>query len=195
MPNTTDMDSTLPRAAPRSPGELFAGFAVIALQGFGGAFAVVQRELVENRRWLNNDEFLEDWAVAQVMPGPNVVNLSLIVGGRYFGVPGSAAAVAGLTAIPLVLVLMLGFLYNQFSGIDEVAGAIRGISAITAGIIIATSLKLSTGLARNVLGITLGLAFASGAFILVALLRWSVLSALLGLGLVACMLAWRRLKE
>jgi chromate transporter len=87
--------SSLPapdRPRPQSITDLFVSFTVLALQGFGGVLAVVQREFVEKKRWMTNEEFIEDWAVAQVMPGPNVINLALIIGGRYFGLMGAMAA-------------------------------------------------------------------------------------------------------
>src|SRR5690348_5071271 len=95
---------------PASLADLFISFTVLALQGFGGVMAVVQRELVERKRWLTPEEFVEDWAVAQIRPGPNVVNWSLMSGGRYFGLAGAMAALAGLLAAPLVLVLILAVL-------------------------------------------------------------------------------------
>src|ERR1700712_4300477 len=98
------------RLQPQSRIDLFVSFTLLALQGFGGVMAVVQRELVERKRWLTHEEFIEDWAVAQIMPGPNVVNLSLMIGGRYFGLPGALAALGGLLALPLVLVLALAVL-------------------------------------------------------------------------------------
>ncbi|MGE4377314.1 MAG: chromate transporter, partial [Burkholderiaceae bacterium] len=82
-------------ARPRDPADLFWSFTWLALQGFGGVVAVVQRELVEKKRWLSAEEFVESWAVAQIMPGPNVVNLALMVGDRYFGLRGAFAAMAG----------------------------------------------------------------------------------------------------
>jgi len=97
---------TAPRPAPQSPLDLFLSFTVLALQGFGGVLAVVQRELVEKKRWLTREEFVEDWAVAQVMPGPNVINLSLMIGARSFGFVGAMAALAGMLVVPLVVVLV-----------------------------------------------------------------------------------------
>ena len=84
----------LPR--PASLTALFWAISGIALQGFGGVLAVVQRELVEKKQWLTTEEFVEDWAVSQIMPGPNVVNLALIIGDRYFGWRGALAALAGM---------------------------------------------------------------------------------------------------
>ncbi|MEO7939568.1 MAG: chromate transporter, partial [Burkholderiaceae bacterium] len=76
-------------ARPQSLSDLFWSLSWLALQGFGGVLAVVQRELVENKRWLTAEEFIDDWAVAQILPGPNVVNLSLMIGGRHFGLRGA----------------------------------------------------------------------------------------------------------
>ena len=88
---------------PASVRALFWAFTWLALQGFGGVLAVVQRELVDKKRWLTQEEFIEDWAVAQIMPGANVVNLSLIVGDRYFGWRGALAALAGMLALPMAV--------------------------------------------------------------------------------------------
>ena len=109
---------------PQSLKDLFVSFTWLALQGFGGVLAVVQRELVEKKRWMTQDEFIEDWAVAQVMPGPNVVNLSLMIGGRYFGLKGALAALAGMLTAPLIIVLLLALLYAQFADHPGVAGAL-----------------------------------------------------------------------
>ena len=84
------------RPQPNSLADLFFSFTFLALQGFGGVLAVVQREMVEKKRWMTREEFVEEWAVAQIMPGPNVVNLSLMLGGRYFGLRGAMAALAGM---------------------------------------------------------------------------------------------------
>src|SRR3569832_1383675 len=100
------MNDQEPCNRPASLTELFLSLTSIALQGFGGVLAIVQREMVEKRKWLTTDQFVEDWAVAQIMPGPNVVNLSLMIGGRYFGLPGAMAALAGMLTVPMMLVLL-----------------------------------------------------------------------------------------
>lgn len=84
--------------------DLFWSFTWLALQGFGGVLAVVQQELVEKKKWLTPEEFLEDWAVAQVMPGPNVINLGLMMGDRYFGLQGAMLVLLGLLTVPLLAV-------------------------------------------------------------------------------------------
>ena len=190
MTPATDPD----RPRPSSLSDLFLSFTVLALQGFGGVLAVVQRELVEKKRWMTREEFIEDWAVAQIMPGPNVVNLSLMIGGRYFGLKGALAALAGMLTVPLVLVLLLALIYAQFVGHPGVAGALRGMAAVAAGLIAATGLKLFGALQNNVMGLRLCVAFGLLCFAAIALLRWPLAYVLLGLGSVACVLALKKLK-
>ena len=182
-----------PRAQPESLGDLFVSFTLLALQGFGGVLAVVQREMVEKKRWLTREEFVEDWAVAQIMPGPNVVNLSLMIGSRYFGFNGAMAALAGMLAVPLVVVLLLALLYAQFAGHPGVQGALRGMGAVAAGLIAATGLKLFSALQKNVLGITLCVVLGVLCFIAIALLRWPLVYVLFGLGGLACVVAFKKL--
>jgi chromate transporter len=179
---------------PRSLGDLFISFTLLALQGFGGVLAVVQRELVEKKRWMTREEFVEEWAVAQLMPGPNVVNISLMIGGRYFGLRGALAALAGMLTVPLVLVLLLALMYAHFADHPGVAGALRGMGAVAAGLIAATGLKLMTALRNNPLGIRLCAVFGVLCFAAIALLRWPLVYVLAGLGIVACTLTYRKLK-
>ena len=95
------------RRGPASLRDLFFSFSWIALQGFGGVMAIVQRELVDKRQWLTAGEFLEDWSVAQVLPGPNVCNLAVLIGDRCFGARGALVAAALATSwkerVPLCL--------------------------------------------------------------------------------------------
>ncbi|MBC7895144.1 MAG: chromate transporter, partial [Cytophagaceae bacterium] len=132
-----DLDFEPRRPAPTSRTDLFLSFTWLALQGFGGVMAVVQRDLVERKRWLTPDEFVEDWAVAQTLPGPNVINLALMIGARSFGLSGAIAAVAGLVLLPLVIVLVLGSAYAGLADVPAVRGAMRGMGAVAAGLIAA----------------------------------------------------------
>lgn len=178
---------------PASPGELFVAFTWLALQGFGGVLAVAQRVLCEQKRWLTPAQFVELLALAQVLPGPNVCNVALIVGDRYFGWRGALAALAGMMAVPLVIVLTVAALYAQFALHPAVAGALRGMGAVAAGLIVGTALKLAAALRRNALGVPACIGFVLAAFVAVALLRLPLVWVLLGLGALACALAWRRL--
>jgi chromate transporter len=181
------------RPHPQSLTDLFVSFTLLALQGFGGVLAVVQRELVEKKRWLTREEFVEEWAVAQIMPGPNVVNLSLMIGHRYFGLRGALAALAGMLTVPLVVVLMLALVYAQFAGHPGVAGALRGMGAVAAGLIAATGLRLMGALKLHPLGLPMCIALALACFTGIALLRLPLAYVLLGLGLTACTLTYRKL--
>ena len=189
MQNVTDET----RAEPKSLTDLFVSFTLLALQGFGGVLAVVQREVVEKKRWMTREEFVEEWAVAQIMPGPNVVNLSLMIGARYFGFKGAMAALAGMLTAPLVIVLLLALVYAQFAGHPGVQGALRGMGAVAAGLIAATGLKLFGALQKNVLGLTLCITLGVLCFIAIALLRLPLVYVLLGLGGLACAVACKKL--
>ena len=179
---------------PRSLTDLFVSFTLLALQGFGGVLAVVQNELVERKRWLTREEFVEEWAVAQIMPGPNVVNLSLMIGARYFGLRGALAAMAGLLAVPLLLVLLLAVAYAHFGSQPHIVGALRGMGAVAAGLIIATGIKLASALKASPLGIPFASALSVACFVAIALLRWPLAYVLLGLGGAGCLLAYRRIQ-
>ncbi len=181
------------RARPQSLSDLFISFTLLALQGFGGVLAVVQRELVEKKRWMTREEFVEDWAVAQILPGPNVINLALMIGDRYFGWRGAVAGVAGMMVLPLFVVLALAMVYSEFAGNPQVANALRGMGAVAAGLITATGLKLAGALRRHPLGLPLCIAISLACFASVALLRLPLVYVLVGLGGLACAMTYRRL--
>jgi chromate transporter len=191
--SASDAAESLPLGRPQSLTDLFVSFTLLALQGFGGVLAVVQRELVEKKRWLSREEFIEEWAVAQIMPGPNVINLSIMLGSRYFGLRGAIVALAGMITFPLLVVLALALLYAEFSTNPQVVGALRGMGAVAAGLVTATGLKLLPALRKNVMGVAVCAAFAVLAFIAIALLKLPLAWVLLGLGGIACAYAWRKL--
>ena len=183
------------RARPHSLADLFWSFTWLALQGFGGVLAVVQRELVDRKQWLSREEFIEDWAVAQILPGPNVVNLSLMLGDRYFGLRGALVALAGMLAFPLAAVLLLAALFSGISGAAAAQGALRGMGAVAAGLIAATGLKLLPALKKNAMGGAVCTALALLTFVAIALLRIPLLWVLLGLGGAASIWAWHQLGQ
>jgi chromate transporter len=179
---------------PASLTDLFISFTLLALQGFGGVMAVVQRELVERKRWLTQEEFIEDWAVAQIMPGPNVVNLSMMIGARYFGLAGAMVALAGLLAVPTVVVLLLAIVHDRYADNAQVAGALRGMAAVSAGLIGAAGLKLSAALRKNPMPLAWCVCLCALGFVLVALLRFPLIYVLLSLGSLGWLLTYRKLK-
>ena len=181
------------RPQPRNPADLFWSFTWLALQGFGGVLAVVQRELVEKKRWMTNEEFVEDWAVAQIMPGPNVINLSIMIGDRYFGVRGAFTALAGMLTLPLILVVAVAVVYAEFSHHPAVAGALRGMGAVAAGLIGGMGIKLFASITRHPLGRPLCALLALLTIVAMAGLRLPLFWILLVLGGGACALTWRKL--
>ena len=186
---------TPPLQHPQSKTDLFVSFTWLALQGFGGVLAVVQRELVEKKRWMSREQFVEDWAVAQIMPGPNVVNLSMMIGGRYFGLPGALAALAGMLTAPMVLVLLLAALYGSVADSAVAQNALRGMGAVAAGLVAATGIKLIGALNRNAMGMGVCVFLAVLTFIAIGLMRWPLLWVLMGIGGGACLWAYRVLGD
>jgi chromate transporter len=180
---------------PTSLTDLFLSFTFLALQGFGGVMAIVQRELVEKKRWLTREEFVEDWAVAQVLPGPNVLNLALMIGGRYFGLKGALVSLAGILAAPMCVVLMLAVSYAQFSSYPAVAGALRGMGAVAAGLVTATGLKMIASLRSNALGLRFCAALGIACFVSLVVLRLPLVYVMLSLGMLSCVVAYSALKR
>ena len=180
---------------PQSKADLFVSFTWLALQGFGGVLAVVQRELVDKKKWLTLDEFVEDWAVAQILPGPNVVNLSLMIGGRAFGLPGALAALAGLLLAPTVLVLLIAAAVAGVADTPTAQGMLRGMGAVSAGLIAAVGLKMISALRSNPMGMPVCIGLAVASFVGVGVLRWPLAYVLLGTGLVACGWAYAQLAK
>ena len=179
---------------PASLTDLFLAFTRLALQGFGGVLAVAQRELVERLHWMSKEEFVETLAIAQVLPGPNVVNLSLMIGDRFFGLHGAVVALAGMLAAPAVIVLGLAALYGQLSRHAIAVDALRGMGAVSAGLILATGIKLLPALKKSPLGRPLALGLALLAFVLIGLLRWPLVQVLALLGGAGMLVAWWRMK-
>jgi chromate transporter len=182
-------------ARPSSLAELYWAFTILALQGFGGVLAVVQRELVERRRWLTREEFVEDWAVAQILPGPNVVNMTVMFGDRCFGWRGSAAAFAGVLTVPSMVVLAMAIALENVADTPAGQGALRGLGAVVAGLITATGLKLIPALRSNPMGHRPALAVLLLTFGVVGVLRLPLMWVLAGLGTSAYLWAWFCLKR
>ena len=182
------------RGCPRDPTELFWACTVLALQGFGGVLAVAQRELVERRRWLTSEQFLQDWAVAQVLPGPNVVNLALMIGARHLCWRG-AAAVLGSMLMPLALLLVLAAAFVQVDHPPVVQEALRGMGAEAAGLVMGSAPRLAPALRGHPLGGPGCVQLTSAAFVSIAWLRWPLLWVLLppgGIGWVWAAWALKR---
>ena len=181
--------------APATPAQMFRVFQAMALQGFGGVLAVAQHELVERQRWLTREEFLSLFALGQVLPGPNIINMALLIGQRFHGWRGAMASVGGLLTMPLVIVIVLAASFGAASRHPAVAGALRGMGVVAAGLVVAMSLKLSGALRKSPLGWPTGATLAAGAFVAVGLMRWPLAWVVLAGGGLGVAAAWRNLRR
>jgi chromate transporter len=188
------MTEDQPLTIPASNKDLFVTFTHLALQGFGGVLPIAQRVLCEQKRWLSKEQFVEILALGQVLPGPNVCNVALMVGDRFFGWRGAFSALAGMIVVPLVIVLIITALYAEYASHPMVAGALKGMGAVSAGLIIGSALKLVPTLKSNPMGVPVCAMIACTVFALVALLRWPLVWVLLGIGVVACCYAAMKIK-
>jgi chromate transporter len=127
---------------PRTPLELFIAFSSLSLSGFGGVMPFAYRALVEKRRWITGQDFAALVGVAQVLPGPTICNMAVMVGMSKGGKMGGAMSLLGMVLGPMVIVLALGIVYEHVGGFAPVQAALRGMSAVAAGLIFATAVKM-----------------------------------------------------
>lgn len=179
----------LPSTPPASLLALFSGFLQVALCSFGGAFAWAHRILVLQRRWLNEQEFAEALGLCQVLPGPNIVNLSIHLGDRFFGVRGAIVALAGLTFVPICIVVTLESLYVAYSHVAALVHVLAYMGAAAAGLVIGLGLRMLWRLPAR----PMAHAIAGIAFIAVAMLGLPLPPVVLVLVPLAILLAWAKL--
>lgn len=167
---------------PRSPWELFWGFLTIGARAFGGVLPWAHRALVEERRWMAPQDFSEVLALCQFLPGPNVGNMSIVLGRRWFGLAGATAAFLGLMALPFFWVFGLVLLYAEWATHPMVRAVVTGVGIAGGGLFIGTALKL----AKPIRGNWWAIALAAACFALVAVGRVSIFIVLPA----AAVLAW-----
>lgn len=175
--------------APRSPGELLLAFAALSIQSFGGALSFIERTVVRDKRWLSPKEFLDLYAVSQVLPGPTGISFCVLLGDRFFGLRGAVATLGGFLLLPSILVIGVASVFQQFQHVPQVQGALHGMGAASVGLIVTTALRM----ARTLRGQRVGLAVAALSFAAVALARLPVGTVILTLGVLSVAWAWRRL--
>jgi chromate transporter len=166
---------------------LFLTFSQISLSSFGGAIFWARRALVERRRWLTEREFLDLLALGQLLPGPNVLNLTVMVGYRFCGWTGSAAAAAGFLGWPCLVAVGMGMLYERYGALPQVQTALAGMSSVAAGLLLGTVIKLAMVLPRHWRPWLFGLVAFLGVGVLRLPLVW-IFGALAPLAVVA---AWK----
>lgn len=161
----------------------------MALQGFGGVLPVAERVLVHERKWLSSKDFVEMFAIAQTLPGPNIVNLSLMVGDKFLRMPGALAALAGMLFFPTVIVLLLTSLYQAYASHPVAQGVLSGMAAVSVGLIAGMAVRLAKTQGRYRIGWAIG----ALAFVGVAFMHVRVGVVILALGLLSFALRWWQL--
>jgi chromate transporter len=179
-----ETDAPLP---PISRGELFAACLKIGLLGFGGVLPWARQVFVDERRWLTDRGFAELIGMCQVLPGPNVVNLAVIIGARSQGPVGSLLALTGVLFVPVLVVLLLATFYAGVAREKWAHEAIGAASAAGAGLILGTAVRLLRQTRPPLRGLVLG----GTAFVTVGVLRWPLLWVLPALVVLAIALEWR----
>ena len=187
---TTPADSAIATAPLQRPtrGAIFAAFLKMGLLGFGGVLSWARRILVEERQWLSEREFAELLGMCQVLPGPNVVNLSVILGARWQGPMGALVAMTGILFIPVFVVLLLATFYASVSHSPLARSAIAAASAAAAGLIIGTAIRLLRGSRLPPRGLVAG----ALVFVAVAILQAPLLWVLAVAVPTAIALEWHR---
>ncbi len=181
-------DPSAPTQQP-SNATLFLAFSAVAVSGFGGVMPFARRMLVEQRRWMTPDEFNEAYALAQFLPGGNILNLSVVVGSRFRGAAGATAAILGLLIAPMLIMIGLGIVYSRYGHIEAVGDALAGVAAGAAGLIIAMAAKMAQPLIRR--RAVVPSLFAVLAFVAVAIAGLPLLWVIAVLAPLSVAFAWR----
>jgi chromate transporter len=147
--STPEISTSTPPKDPPSVIALFLAFAKMSLAGFGGVLAFARRGLVEERRWMTAEEFNETYALCHFLPGPNIVNLSMVFGSRFRGIVGGIAAFCGLVGPPMVVVMILAALYARFGELDALRRVLAGVTCAAVGLLIANIFKMMMPLVRK----------------------------------------------
>ena len=178
-------------ALPRpSLSELFIAYALISLYGFGGVLAWSRRMMVEERRWLTPEQFNEAYALCSFLPGPNIVNFSVIFGSRVRGPLGGVTALVGLLGPPMLLIIVIGALYAHYGDLPALRRALIGVTAAAAGLIMSTVAKMALPLFRNrAVG---GPVIALATFGAIGIAQWPLPIVLVVVLPISLALAWVR---
>jgi len=179
----SDIQQAFPAPQPPTMAQLFLGFAACSLSGFGGVLPFARRMIVERRHWMSAQEFNETFSLSQFLPGPNIVNFSVVFGSRFGGATGAAVALAGLLGPPVAIVTVMALLYSYYGDV------LAGISAAAAGLLIATVTKMGLPVFRR--GLHWAPALALIAFAAVGPLHFPLQWVFIAMAPVGVALAWR----
>src|SRR5437899_12542085 len=167
----------LPTSVPPSLIALFIAFGKMSLAGFGGVLVWARRGIVEQHRWMTAEEFNETFALCHFLPGPNIVNLSVVFGSRFGGIAGGVAAFAGLMGPPMVIATILAALYARYGEIDALRRILAGVSCAAVGLLMSVVFKMMMPLIRK--RDAVGLLILVAVFIAIGLVRLPLQAVLL----------------
>jgi chromate transporter len=167
--------------------DLFAGFFVVGVCGFGGVLPWARRMIVDQRKWLTASEFTDMLGLCQFLPGGNIMNVTIALGSRFRGVPGALACFLGLMSAPVAIVIGLGVLYDRYADLPPVRRAFVALSAAAAAYLLASAWKIAAPLK----GRTLAIGIAACTFVVIAVLRLPLLAAMPVLAIGSTLLLWR----
>ena len=159
----------IPVSAPPSLAALFIAFAKMSLAGFGGVLVWARRGIVDQHKWMTAEEFNETFALCHFLPGPNIVNFTMVFGSRFRGLAGGVAAFSGLLGPPIVIMTILGVLYQRFGDIEILRRILAGISCAAVGLLIAVVLRMMMPLIKK--RDLIGLVVLAAVFVAIGLLR------------------------
>ncbi|MGY8632216.1 chromate transporter [Bradyrhizobium sp. 14AA] len=148
-PAVQEPDHPAVHAPPPDLLALFLAFARMSLAGFGGVLVFARHAIVDQHRWMTADEFNETFALCHFLPGPNIVNLSMVFGARLRGVAGGIAAFAGLLLPPTLIMTALAIVYARFGEIDLLRRSLAGVSCAAVGLLIAVVFRMMTPLLKR----------------------------------------------
>lgn len=137
---------------------LFWTMFKIGLFTFGGGYAMIailQREIVEKKKWIDSEEFLDLIAIAESTPGPIAINSATYIGYKFAGVLGSIFATIGVVLPSFTIIFIISLFFDAFMQIEYVRYAFRGIQAGVAFLILSAGIKMFKGLKKNALSIIL----------------------------------------
>lgn len=172
---------------PPSLRQLLLGFGVLSVVSVGGGTAAWAHKLfVVRRRWMTNDAFLEARALAQVLPGPNMINFSVYVGAHFHGALGAVLAFIGLTTVPIALIMSFAIWYLHGGSIPSGDAVLSGLAAAAVGSSFGTAFESG----RKHFHEPLFTAIVAVVFVLVGVLRWSLMGVALA-AIAVALVAYR----
>jgi chromate transporter len=174
-------------APPPSLFKLASTFTRISVSAIGGGNnAWIRREMVERHRWLTNSDFLTGFAMCMVLPGATTINTTVFIGTKLRGAAGALAAMIGILWAPMVIVVLLGFVYADYGDKPAVARVLAGVSATA----IALTLRMGVlSVYRRFVHLTDWLLTAA-IVVVVFWLHWSIVETLLVFMPTSIAIAW-----